>query len=76
MGEPDLEELDMDILKHKLRAATDALKYIEKACLCTRGCKGFGYSHDHKIMGKAGIAQRWVTPRDRAREALAIIEGK
>ena len=49
----------------------EALEYMDKSCLCERfKTKGFDYGQNHKRMGKCDAGGRWITPRDKAKQAL------
>ncbi len=68
-GDKCIVALDYDVYS-KLKAKADlademeiVLHRIDKACLCTRGTKGFDYGEKHLTLGKPEMGARWLTPR-------------
>lgn len=65
---------ELETLREKLAVAESALNHTIDFCLCDQiSTKGFDYGEDHKRCGKAQAGQRWKTPRECAREALAKV---
>ena len=65
----------MSALKAENERLRKALVYVEKACLCTRFSdrkmkKGFDYGETHPKMGKCEGGARFLTPVDKAKQAL------
>ena len=67
-----LPDDELEKLRAENAAMREALTHTMDFCLCDQiRTKGFDYGEDHKRQGKAQPGQRWKTPRECAREALA-----
>lgn len=68
---------ELEKLRAENAAMREALTHTMDFCLCDQiRTKGFDYGEDHKRQGKAQPGQRWKTPRECAREALAKLGDK
>jgi hypothetical protein len=77
----DLHEEQTAALQKENKRLREALKYVDKACLCERFPtrkmkKGFDYHEQHPRMGECSGGSRWLTPRDKAKQALGGEDGK
>lgn len=63
------------VLERALDRAVEALEFVDELCLCRRfKTKGFDYGETHEKVGKAGVGERYITPKDKVFFALAEIE--